>query len=155
MAVDENGFSHEGWRYEGWRVTAASASGVFFATLLFYTFAVFLKPLSEEFGWSREALSSAYGLTTATAAVCAPLLGHLLDRLGVRAIAVPCLALAGCALASMAALTPHLGHLYATFAVLGVAASGTTALPYSRAISTWFERRRGVALALVMSGAAV
>ena len=150
MAVDENSL-----HYEGWRVTAASAVGVFFSTLLFYTFAVFLKPLSEEYGWSREALSSAYGLMAGTAAVCAPFLGRLLDRLGTRAIAIPCLALAGCAFVSLAALTPHLGHLYAVFAVLGVAASGTTALPYSRAISTWFDRRRGTALALVMSGAAV
>lgn len=148
--MDENSL-----RYEGWRVAAGSAVGVFFSTLLFYTFAVFLKPLSAEQGWSREALSSAYGLMAATAAVCAPLWGHLLDRLGTRRIAVPCLALAGCALASLAALTPRPGHLYATFAVLGVAASGTTALPYSRAVSTWFDRRRGTALAVVMSGAAV
>ena len=148
--MDENSL-----RYEGWRVAAGSAVGVFFSTLLFYTFAVFLKPLSTEHGWSREALSSAYGLMAATAAVCAPLWGHLLDRLGTRRIALPCLVLAGCAFASLAALTPRLGHLYAVFAVLGVAASGTTALPYSRAVSTWFDRRRGAALALVMSGAAV
>lgn len=153
--MDENGLRSEGWRYEGWRVAAGSAVGVFFSTLLFYTFAVFLKPLSADFGWSREALSSAYGLMAATAAVCAPLWGHLLDRVGTRRIAVPCLVLAGCAFASLAALTPRLGHLYAVFAVLGVAASGTTALPYSRAVSTWFDRRRGAALALVMSGAAV
>ena len=67
--MDENSL-----RYEGWRVAAGSAVGVFFATLLFYTFAVFLKPLSAELGWSREALSSAYGLMAATAAVCAPIL---------------------------------------------------------------------------------
>ena len=43
-------------RYEGWRVVAASAAGVFvsFASLLVYTFGVFLKPLTVEFGWSRD-----------------------------------------------------------------------------------------------------
>jgi hypothetical protein len=36
-------------RYEGWRVAAAAAVGVFvgFASLLVYTFGVFLKPLAE------------------------------------------------------------------------------------------------------------
>ena len=50
-------------RYEGWRVTLAASVGVFvsFASLLVYTFGVFLKPLTVEFGWSREAVSSAFG----------------------------------------------------------------------------------------------
>jgi hypothetical protein len=41
-------------RYEGWRVAAASGVGIFFASLPFFTFALFLKPLAEEFSWSRE-----------------------------------------------------------------------------------------------------
>ena len=142
-------------RYEGWRVAAASGFGVFFSVLSFYTFAVFLKPLSAEFSWSREAVSSAYGIMAAMAALSAPLLGSVLDRLPLRRIAVPCLALSGGAFASLALLTPRLWHLYAVFALLGVAASGSSALPYSRAVSTWFERRRGMALALVMAGGAL
>ena len=42
-------------KHQGWRVAVASGVGVFvsFASLLVYTFGVFLKPLAEEFGWSR------------------------------------------------------------------------------------------------------
>lgn len=148
--MDENGL-----RYEGWRVVAASCVGVFFSALPFYMFAVFLKPLSEEFSWSREAVSSAFGMMAAAVALSAPLVGRLFDHLGVRRVVVPFLALSGCAIASLSALTPHLWHLYAVFAVLGMAASGTSTLPHSRAVSTWFDRRRGMALALVMSGGAV
>jgi hypothetical protein len=47
-------------RYEGWRIALASGVGVFvsFASLLVYTFGIFLKPLAEEFSWSREAVSA-------------------------------------------------------------------------------------------------
>ena len=45
-------------RYQGWRVVAASSVGVFvgFGSLLVYTFGIFLKPLAEQFSWSREAV---------------------------------------------------------------------------------------------------
>ena len=142
-------------RYEGWRVAAASGVGVFFAALQFYTFSVFLKPLAEEFSWSREAVSSAFGLMAGMVAVSSPLLGHLFDRLGVRRIVGPCMVLSACAIASLSMLTPRLWNLYLVFALLGVAGSGSSALPHSRAVSTWFDRRRGMALALVMAGGAL
>ena len=50
--------------YPGWRVTVASSIGVFvsFGSLLVYTFGIFLKPLTEEFAWSRQAVSLAFGI---------------------------------------------------------------------------------------------
>src|SRR6185295_8913214 len=63
--------------YEGWRVAAAAGAGVFvsFASLLVYTFGVFLKPLTETFGWSREGVSAAFGIAAMTVAVCSPAIG--------------------------------------------------------------------------------
>jgi MFS family permease len=58
----------------------------------------------------------------------------------------------GLAFASLGLLTPSLGQLYATFFVLGAVGNGTTQMGYSRAVSTWFDKRRGLALALVMAG---
>jgi len=52
-------------------------------------------------------------------------------------------------------LTPHLWHLYATFLLLGMVGNGTAHLAFSRAISTWFVKRRGVALSLLLSGGAL
>jgi MFS family permease len=143
--------------YEGWRVAVASGVGVFvsFASLLVYTFGIFLKPVAAEFSWSREAVSGAFGLAAMSVAVCSPLIGYLLDRFHPRRIILPCLAIFGCAFASLSLLTPHLSHLYATFIVLGIVGNGTAQMAYSRAVSSWFERRRGAALALVLSGGAV
>lgn len=132
-------------RYDGWRVAAASAVGVFvgFASLLVYTFGIFLKPLAEEFSWSREAVSAAFGIAAMTVAVCSPPLGYLLDRFPPRRIILPCVAVFGCAFASLSLLTPHLWHLYVVFFVLGFVGNGTAQMAYSRAVSTWFDRRRG------------
>lgn len=144
-------------RYEGWRVAVASGAGVFvsFASLLVYTFGVFLKPLADEFAWSREAVSASFGIAAVTVAVCSPGLGYLLDRVPPRRVIVPSVAVFGAAFASLALLTPRLLHLYAVFLVLGVVGNGTAQMAYSRAVTSWFEARRGIALALVMSGGAL
>jgi len=143
--------------YEGWRVAGAASVGVFvsFASLLVYTFGVLLKPLAEEFAWSRESVSAAFGIAAITVAVCSPPLGYLFDRVKPTRVIVPSLVVFGAAFASLSLLTPHLWHLYAIFFVLGVVGNGTAQMAYSRAVSSWFERRRGTALAIVMSGGAV
>jgi predicted MFS family arabinose efflux permease len=62
------------------------------------------------------------------------------------------MAVFGLAFASLSLLTPSLAHLYATFVVIGIVGNGTTQMGYSRAVSTWFDHRRGLALSLVMAG---
>ena len=83
MMVDETSPN-----YEGWRVALASGVGVCvsFASLLVYTFGIFLKPLAEEFSWSRESVSAAFGIAAMMVAVCSPPLGYLLDRIHPRRI---------------------------------------------------------------------
>jgi MFS family permease len=143
--------------YEGWRVALAGSLGVFsgFASVLVYTFGIFLKPLTEAFGWSRQGVSAAFGIAAMTVAVCSPALGRLLDRYGPRRIILPCLAVFGSAFVSLSLLTPHIAHLYAIFVVLGIVGNGTAQMAYSRAVSTWFRRRRGMALAVLMAGGAM
>jgi MFS family permease len=76
--------NEEAFGYPGWRVTVASGMGVFvsFGSLLVYTFGIFLKPLTEEFGWSRQAVSLAFGVAAMALAAASPPLGYLIDRLG-------------------------------------------------------------------------
>ena len=141
--------------YPGWRVVLASAVGVFFASLVVVTFPVFLKPWAAEFAWSRREVSVAFGIAAACAGLSAAPLGHLLDRFGARRIVVPCLFLYGVLFASLGRLSPPLWHLYAWFAALGVVAVGTSPVAYARAVSTWFSTRRGLALAIVVTGGAL
>jgi len=143
--------------YPGWLVVIAAFCGVMvgFGSMVVFTFSVFVKPLGAEFGWGREQISTAFGIAAMSVAVCSPLLGRLLDRYGPRRVILPCMVVFGSAFASLSLLTPSLLHLYAAFFVLGAVGNGTTQMGYSRAVSSWFTARRGLALALVMAGTGV
>jgi MFS family permease len=143
--------------YPGWAVTFASSLGVLisFGSLLVYTFGIFLKPLTQEFSWSRQAVSFAFGIAAMSLAASSPVLGYLIDRFGARRVILPCLTIFGGGFASLSFLTPHIAHLYAVFAVLGSVGNGAAHLSYSRVVSTWFDQKRGVALAVLMAGGAI
>jgi MFS family permease len=140
--------------YPGWRVVLAGFFGVMvsFAAVVPYTFGLFLKPLSLTFGWHREAISAGFSIAALTVAAASPGLGFLLDRFGPRRIILPCIVIFSLAYASLALLTPHLIHFYLAFFLIGIVGNGTAYLGYSRAISTWFNRRRGLALSVMLAG---
>jgi len=144
-------------RYPGWRVVFAASACVFvsFGSLFVYTFSVFLKPLANEFHWTREAVSAAFAFAALAVAACSPPLGLLLDRFPARRIILPSFVVFGCAFASLSLLTPHLWHLYAVFTLLGIVGNGTAHLAYTRALSTWFEERRGAAFSVLLAGGAL
>jgi MFS family permease len=141
--------------YYGWRVVLAACFGVMagFGSLFVYTFAVFVKPLSAQFGWNREAISLGFGLAAITLGVVSPLIGRLLDRFGPRRIILPCMTVYCCAIISLALLRSGVWQFYVTCIVLGLVGNGAAHLAYSRSISTWFQQRLGMALAFVMVGA--
>jgi MFS family permease len=140
--------------YYGWRVVLAACLGVMagFGSLFVYTFTVFVKPLGAEFGWSREAVSSGFAIAAVTVGLSSPLLGRWIDRFGPRRIILPCMTVFGCGIASLALLRSAVWQFYVTCFVLGVVGNGAAHLAYSRSISTWFQRRLGIALAFVMVG---
>src|SRR3954469_18144063 len=50
------------------------------------SFTVFLKPISEDFGWDRAQIVSVYSLTWLAGGLTAPLVGRLFDRSGPRTV---------------------------------------------------------------------
>ncbi len=152
-----NDLTEESLRYEGWRVALAACIGVMvsFAAIVPYTFSLFIGPLHVAFGWKVEAISRGFAITAITVAFCSPWIGHLLDRRPARHIILPSIVIFSAAMMSLALLRGGLAQFYATYFVLGVVANGTAQLAYSRAVLSWFERRRGMAFAVVLSGNAV
>ena len=140
--------------YSGWRVTLAAFVGVMvsFAAMVPYTFSLFIGPLHDAFGWKREAISNAFAITALTIAACSPTIGTLLDRLPPRRIILPCIVVFACGMASLSLLRGHIVQFYASYLLLGIVGNGTAQLAYSRAVLTWFEKRRGLALAVVLTG---
>jgi MFS family permease len=151
----ETGLDESHLGYYGWGVVLAACLGVMagFGSLFVYTFAVFVKPLSAQFGWNRESISLGFAIGAMTVGLTSPLIGRLIDRLGPRRIILPCMTVYGCGIAALALLRPGLWQFYATCFIIGLVGNGAAHLAYARSISTWFHRRLGMALAFVMMGA--
>jgi predicted MFS family arabinose efflux permease len=131
--------------YAGWAVAAAAFVGVMtsFAPIVPYTFSLFLNPLHAEFGWQREAIGGTFALAAITVALVSPGIGALLDRFAPRRIILPSILIFALALASLSRLGPHISQ------------NGTAQFAYTRTMLTWFRRRRGFALALILTGSGV
>lgn len=143
--------------YAGWAVVAAAFTGVMvsFAPIVPYTFSLFLNPLHAAFGWKREAIGGTFALAAITVALVSPGIGVLLDRLPPRRVILPSILIFALALGSLSRLGSNIRQLYLTFFVLGLVANGTAQFAYARTVLSWFHRRRGLALALVLTGSGV
>lgn len=141
-------------RYPGWGVCVAAFVGVMvsFAAIMPYTFSLFIEPLTGAFGWHREAISNAFAIAAITVAIFSPGIGMLLDRFPPRRIILPSILVFAAAYASLSLLTPNISRFYLTYFILGVVGNGTAQLAYTRAVLTWFQKHRGLALALVLTG---
>jgi predicted MFS family arabinose efflux permease len=143
--------------YVGWGVVAAAFTGVMvsFAPIVPYTFSLFLNPLHAAFGWKREAIGGTFALAAITVALVSPGIGLLLDRFPPRRIILPSILIFALALASLSRLGPNIRQFYFTFFVLGLVANGTAQFAYARTVLSWFHKRRGLALAVVLTGSGV
>lgn len=110
------------------------------------------KPLEAEFGWNVQQVSVGITIFGVTAALLAPVFGWLADRFGVRRVAI--LSLIGFILAfSSLYFTPsQLIGFYALWFLVGLIGIGSTPVTWSRGISLWFVRQRGLALGIMLVG---
>lgn len=140
-----------------WLAVTASAIGLVFSVgvLLLYSFGIFVRPLSAEFGWTRTGLSGAVATSQYSLALSAPVWGWLIDRYGPRAIMLPSVIMLSALLASLSLLTPHLWHLYVVFAAIPLVAGGATPLGYSAVLVRRFDLRLGRALGLALMGVGI
>ena len=140
--------------FRGWWIVLVAAVGLSmsYGPIISFTFGVFFKPLSQEFGWNRAQVSLAFSLSLLVISVASPFVGRLVDRFGARRVIVPSVLLFGLGLLSFSLLSARLWHLYALYLSLGVVGGGTAPVPYSNVISHWFDKRRGLALGLAMVG---
>lgn len=143
--------------FYGWWVVLAAAIGLALhvGPIVGGTFGVFLKPLSQEFGWSRGQISIAFSLTSIAGMVSAPLVGRLVDYVGARRVLLPAILCFGLTLISLAALSRHLWLFYLVYFLIGAVGSGTTPVPYAKVITRWFGRRRGFALGLSVAASSL
>jgi len=121
------------------------------ATVL-YGFGALVIPLQKAFGLARPDLQLSITCLFLGAGVACHLAGVLNQRYGMRAVTA--LSLLALSLGYLALTLFHgtLWHLYLGFALLAFAGVGTLQVTWSHLVNEWFERNRGLALAIVLSG---
>ena len=140
--------------FYGWWIVVVAAVGLFmgYGPIVTFTFGVFLNPLVQEFGWGRGEITLAFSLSVLVMSVASPAVGKLVDRFGARQVILPSALIFGIGLASLSLLTANLWHFYAIYLIMGLVGGGTAPIPYSKVISAWFDKKRGLALGLIMVG---
>ena len=138
--------------FRGWLVVAAC----FLCMLVsggigWFTFPVFIKPLQDEFAWTRFQIGGAVGLWAAVGAVFSPVLGHFIDRFGSRRIMLAAVALGGLVTLAMGQIQA-LSHLYLAMFFAALTTGASTYVPVTSVISQWFSKRRGIAMSIAMVG---
>jgi MFS family permease len=144
---------HQHAFFYGWCVVAASAVGLFWGPpVTVYSFSVFLKPLMQEFHAGRAAISLGFTLHLIAGALCAPVIGLLVDRYGSRRVILSATAMFACILFLNKVFSANLWQLYFFYVAMGLLINGVGPIPYGNLVSHWFDRRRGLALGLMMTG---
>ena len=117
-----------------------------------FAFGLVLKPMSEDLGWSRSTLSLAVMVFMTAAAVSLPVAGRLVDRYSLKWTMVGGSILAGLGMGLMAVVQSP-WHLFVVYGLLyGVASAGIGNPTVGVMISRWFERGRGIATSVAVSG---
>ena len=134
-------------------LVCAIGIGVGVSALPFYTQGLFIEAWTAEFGWTRaQASLGILGSTLALAAVL-PFIGSIVDRYGL--VTPVMISLLGLSLAYV--LLGMFVQSIASFVMLAmlqaILGSASSPLAYTRAINSVFDKQRGLALGVALSGA--
>ncbi|WP_213956988.1 MFS transporter [Variovorax sp. dw_954] len=138
----------------GWIVAAVT-----FLTMLTMSAALglpgaMLKPLTAEFGWSTEQISSALALRFALFGLMGPFAAVLMERFGLRAVMCAGLTLVGTGMA-LVTVASQLWQLFVLWSLLLGLGTGLTALVLGAVVANrWFVARRGLVVGMLTASAA-
>ncbi|WP_109807318.1 MFS transporter [Sphingosinithalassobacter portus] len=138
----------------GWKVLVASLAGTAFGAspVPFNVLPLVMGPIHDELGWDFATISVGLTIFSVIASLLAPVIGSLSDRHGVRPVALISLFAFAAVFAAFYFVPSNIYAWWAAWAVLGLIAIGSTPVTWSRAVSMWFVRNRGLALGIMLLG---
>ncbi len=138
----------------GWRVLILALIGM--ATSVgvapIYAFGTLVLPLQEAFGWSRGDIQSAAAFQYGSSIVAFQLAGWLNKRYGIRPVTLCSFISLPLAYLLMTFNGGALWQLNLGFGLLAFAGVGTLHVTWTQLTCLWFERNRGLALAIILCG---
>jgi len=137
-----------------WWVVFGATLGLTVANgpIVFFTFGLFLGPVTTEFHWDRATFSSSLLAGHALAALAYPFMGRAIDRYGIRRVTLTFIPIFALATGAIALTPPSPIVFIALAAFCGLVSTGQAPPAYAKAVSAWFDERRGLALGIAMAG---
>ena len=139
----------------GWRVVfACFVSAVFAWGFGFYAHGIYLVELQKVHGWSTGLISSVITGHYVLGALLLPRIAEAIGRFGPRTVFLCGLAVTGGSLLLLPSVTAP-WQLVVLYALMAPGWNATSVAPIAATIGQWFDRKRGLALNLALSGATV
>ena len=129
--------------YGWWIVILGSLINIVGGGILYHSFTIFFLPLKRDFAVSSAAVSLLYGAARLEGGIEGPIVGHLIDRFGSRAIIMAGAAMAGIGLILTAATHSFWPFFFIYVFIVSLGSNAGFFHPLSTAINNWFIRHRG------------
>jgi MFS family permease len=139
----------------GWRVVfACFVSAVFAWGFGFYAHGIYLVELQKAHGWSTGLISSVITGHYVLGALLLPRIADAIGRFGPRTVFLCGLGMTGGSLLLLPSITAP-WQLVVLYALMAPGWNATSLAPIAATVGQWFDRKRGLALNLALSGATV
>lgn len=137
-----------------WRIVVLATLGLAMNSnsAMLYAYGTMMVPLQQAFDWQRADLQAAVSFLFMGSVIGSQVVGWLNLRFGMKRVTIFSLCALALAYAAMTRMGPSIVHLYGMFLVVSLASMGTMHVTWTYLVNLWFERNRGLALALVLSG---
>ena len=141
--------------FYGWHVLAASFVILFLTTGVAFSIGVMFKPFTDEFGWNRSSISIAIFINMVMYALSLIVAGKAYDRYGPKWVIVISAVLISAGYMSIS-VVDSIWEFVLFYGILVGSGMGGTSIPLMGALLTkWFEKWRGLAVSLGITGGCV
>jgi len=121
--------------------------------VMIYSLGSFIGPLNAEFGWDRGSISLTVSVLTFGVFLFGPIVGRLCDKYGAAKVGASSLLGYGLAVIAMTMLVTNLYSFWLAYFFIAMLGVGSTPIVLVRPITAAFDKRRGLALGIALTGA--
>lgn len=134
-----------------WTLPLAAGLGNVGSIIHIYALGAFMAPLSAEFGWSRAEISSGITVSNSGTAILGLVVGWLVDRLGPRKVGIVGIIAMATAFGLLGTATGSYANWLFLWFLIALAATSTQTTIWTSAVTSRFDRSRGIAIALTIA----